>query len=106
MHSLPAYIKKLSACLLLGLFLFIQAEKSLHEHNGTTHHISGKANISGIKASCLLCEFQLAADADIPCNNFTLTAVHPAAEHTVYYNPVYFTSVITAFAQRGPPSYC
>lgn len=106
MHSLPAYLKKLSAFLLLGLFLFIQAEKSLHEHNAAARQHTGYTHVSDAKANCLLCDFQLAADADVPALSFELNPVRFTAVHAVFHNPVYFSSSAHVSALRGPPSCC
>jgi hypothetical protein len=98
------YLKKAAAVLLLGLFGFILAEKNSHEHTRySTDELQGHTMVHQ-PGTCLICEFQIAADAELP-------AV------PVFNPPVVFLNIVsaTAFTQisaadiaqqslRGPPS--
>lgn len=106
MRSLPVYCKRLTALLLLGLFVFIQAEKSLHGHSNVSKLVHEGTRLSHTNFNCPLCDFQLAANADLPDNSFYLAPVYFASVQAQYNNPVYYSSDRYSFDLRGPPSYC
>lgn len=96
--------KGIAACL-LGLFLFILAEKSTHDHSVLPEkEFSGESRVKAA-AVCAVCEFQLHAGADLPV---------PAQTAFIFYPdlPVFFYSSVAAFKapvgvhpDRGPPCF-
>lgn|GEM_PF-2245571 len=98
------YLKKAAAALLLGLFAFILAEKNTHEHTRySTDELQGHTMVHQ-PGTCLICEFQIAADADLPAVPVINTPV-------VFLNTVSATAIsaittadIKQQSLRGPPS--
>jgi hypothetical protein len=97
-------MKRFFAGFLLALFVFIQVEKNFHEHAQIEScEIEQGLAVIGKTSYCFICDFQLAAEADLPENAseafYTIfNCVVPAALVACYpQDPVIF------FADRGPP---
>lgn len=106
MHFWPAYIKRFAALALLGIFGFIQSEKCLHGHSSLTKHQHDHTSLSGTNLNCLLCEYQLVTDADLPEDEPLITALSYAPDKNPFVSVFYFSAQPAALALRGPPSYC
>ncbi len=104
MHAGPAYLKKLSAFILFGLLLFIQAEKNMHGHAGTEKKLTGTTVNAAFK--CLLCEYQLAADAGIPAEAVVQVPLFFSTAVISYFIPADLSPHRLSFTGRGPPSHC
>ena len=106
MHLMPVYIKRIAAVLLLSLFAFILTEKSIHGHAGVTKKVvKGCYTITHSAFSCLICDFQLTADADMPS---VLEEQPGIFLETIYLDGLRFTCFnhsLFYFAERGPPAY-
>lgn len=98
------YIKKIAAAVMLVLFAFILVEKNAHGHNKfqaeQDHHTAIHSSYA-----CLLCDFQLAADADLPESPSLLSFPIPVFSYTVLFSSQGFLAE-TDFqhAERGPPA--
>src|SRR6187200_3427332 len=67
MLSLASNSKRIIAGLLLGLFAFILAEKNIHRHEqAALFKVQQEHSSVQSTTACLICEFQLAANADLP----------------------------------------
>ena len=104
MQITGTYLKKAAALLMLGLFAFILAEKNTHEHTRySTDDIQGQTMVHH-PGTCLICDFQLASDADLPV--LTEQSLLP-----VEWNPficsssgVYHSFTFSSASLRGPPA--
>ena len=104
MHTTTTYLKKAAAILLLGLFAFILAEKNTHAHTRyAMEDLQGHTMVHQ-PGTCLICEFQMAADADMPaCPTLTpplAFSIHsPETDITPVSSPDFLQ-----FSLRGPPA--
>ena len=99
------HIRLIIAALFLLIFSAILAEKTFHAHGHPPAELHGKViSIPQATGNCDLCEFQLAADTDLP----PYTAV-------AFFQPPIFVSAdctqlfsdqeyLHAGTDRGPPS--
>jgi len=103
-HTTTTYLKKAAAILLLGLFAFILAEKNTHAHTRyAMEDLQGHTMVHQ-PGTCLICEFQMAADADMPaCPTLTpplAFSIHsPETDITPVSSPDFLQ-----FSLRGPPA--
>lgn len=97
-------MKSFFAGFLLALFVFIQAEKNLHEHQQTTKCDLGQ-NLASIEKSnyCFICDFQLAADTDIPINDGGIFSASFNLNDKVASVSFFMQDPIFFFSERGPP---
>lgn len=96
--------KQVTAALLLGIFVFILAEKSRHGHHYASSHISDSRETVSSLYHCLVCDFQLAAGADLPTGP---TVPVYAAIDRLYQSfdlATGLTRYLAPFQERGPPS--
>ncbi len=107
MQSLPANIKKSVAALLLGLLVFILAEKNVHVHERTSNVLQHDGlPVATTGFSCLICEYQLTGDADEP-DVFTVSiAENFSNSFTSSFKQQYCAHSIPGTGERGPPVYC
>jgi len=103
-HTTTTYLKKAAAALLLGLFAFILAEKNTHAHTRySTEDLQGHTMVHQ-PGTCLICEFQLAADADLP----VCPALKPPTAFSFLPAETGTTQIASRkfpqFSLRGPPS--
>jgi hypothetical protein len=103
--SLPANSKKITAALLLALFVFVHTAKALHIHADSYagNHKNETAFKSSVQGVCSICEFQLARDSELPLpattsNTFTFISKD-------YFSSSSAISLVHAFSfsDRGPP---
>ena len=97
-------MKRFFAGFLLALFVFIQAEKNLHEHQQTAKCDLGQ-NVASVEKSnyCFICDFQLAADTDIPIDDGeTFSASFNLNDNAVSVS-YYFQDPLFFYSERGPP---
>lgn len=106
MHRLPVHIKSIAAAVLLGLLVYILVEKNAHGHtaSATRSQQTDHATIhSGY--TCLICEFQLSAEAELPA---AFTNILPLSYIIIYSEllPVIHLNLTPSpFAERGPPAF-
>jgi hypothetical protein len=98
-------MKRFFAGFLLALFVFIQAEKNLHEHQQTAKCDLGQ-NVASIENSsyCFICDFQLAADTDIPVNDGESFSASFNLDDNVASVSLFLQDPIFFFSGRGPPN--
>lgn len=98
------YGKKGIAAILLGLFLFILAEKSAHDHSVLPEkECSGEARLTSV-AACSVCDFQLHAGADLPVPVQTASTFYPLTPDYFHTSVSYFPRPAAVHPERGPPS--
>ncbi len=106
MHWLPVHIKRIAAAVLLGLLVYILVEKNAHGHTASTitsQHTDQATIHSGY--TCLICEFQLSADAELPA---AFANILPLSYITIYSEQlpvIQFNLTPSPFAERGPPAF-
>lgn len=99
--------KRMTAALLLGLLVYILAEKNMHGH--TAGMTAGSKNDhaavhSGI--NCLICDFQLPATDAVPGEFSLLILPEFRISATGSLSGHYFETAQSPFTDRGPPSVC
>ena len=103
------WIQKISAAVLLALFIFIHVVKTFHTHEYSTALLSkptGKnACVLKTNFSCPICDFQLAKDGDTHIS--VLQIVCPVSFISSYYHYELPQSISFSivFSVRGPPSF-
>lgn len=107
MHFLPANIKQFVAAFLLGLLVFILAEKNAHTHDGISNvHQQNGLPIAHTGFSCFICEYQLTGDADEPVVFTVSTVEYLSSTLIVSLTQLYYTFSIPGTGERGPPAFC
>jgi hypothetical protein len=105
MLSFRAVSKKISATLLLCLFLFIHAEKAFHQHKQNNselaRHGSAFRNGDGV---CEICDFQAARDADLPVLAITNAPVEIILIPFVSPASTFHSAESLEQNGRGPPA--
>ena len=97
-------MKRFFAGFLLALFVFIQAEKNLHEHQQTAKCDLAQNVASIAKSSyCFICDFQLAADTDIPINDGETFTTSFNLNDKVASVSFILQDPLFSFSERGPP---
>lgn len=105
MISLPQYGKKIIATLLLSMFVFIHAEKILHEHSYKANSEFQKKNQAvHFDNNCKICDFQLGADADVQNEIILSPFIYPASTDVSFLHQQYFNNTPSLITERGPPS--
>lgn len=97
--------RSLSAGLLLILFAFILVEKNNHGHNSLSK-ISEQHSLAIIHSGfdCLICEFQLAANADMPVvSEVSLIFPTNPSANFLFHQPT-LLGILSLPAERGPPA--
>lgn len=104
MDKAGTFIKKVSAAVLLALFAFILVEKSTHVHTGVNAFAKQDHSAVHHTYSCPICDFQLAADADLPVSTALVNTSSFIPSYTV--QPVQDHSFQHSFphTERGPPA--
>jgi len=106
MQSPRSCLRTITAAFLLVLFACILVEKNLHGHNPPLQAgCKAQAVIhSGFK--CLICDFQLAADTDLPLP----PAINEFVTASIFFPEplplIFFTCSPYGPAERGPPVSC
>lgn len=97
-------LKKITAVLLIALFVFIYAEKVFHTHDKTVPFVAkGAATFSLNNNACPICDFQLAANTDLPLLQgieapfFFFNTAHCIIVISLH------SSLVKSFSGRGPP---
>ncbi len=99
------YGKKMIATFLLCLFTFISVEKIIHEHSFITHtKFNTEAQSINHQNKCSVCEFQIAADADVQIEFFTGSTNYPALTDVFFLQLYYYNLAPSRLAERGPPA--
>src|SRR5689334_3558014 len=103
MSFLSTYGKKIGAFFILGMLLFIQAEKLLHRHtlNNTCQHEQVQ-NLKSQNSNCSICEFQISRDAQL--SDLEIPSIVPvflSEEHFTISSSYHFLEQ-TSLPARGP----
>ena len=97
--------KKIIACFLLAVFTFIHAEKAFHTHQKQDDHTQQKdITVKLAGNSCVICDFQLAKDSELPtlaCTDLPFTFL--LKEYTTAFSCYHFLPA-TQISNRGPPA--
>lgn len=100
--------RRITALVLLALMLVVHGVKSLHRHTGTaatkcTAHgaLAPVIQLSG--HHCLICDFQLTRDADLPPEQFSFQPIRSAAETGASYVTSSYVAYLFFLQLRGPP---
>ena len=103
--SLHILYRKISAALLLALFVLIYAEKVLHTHDRTTIITQQKGvSVSATNPGCAICDFAVAKDAALPSPFITDVPLEIVfTKHVVSSSSFYHASVACS-TDRGPPA--
>ena len=105
MSFLPVYGKKLVAFLILGMSLFIQAEKLLHRHNGnTTCKHEQVQSLKSSNSGCSICEFQVSRDAQLADLEIPQLVPVVVSNATAVTSSDYHYLLYSFFPARGPPA--
>ncbi len=105
MISLPQYGKKIIATLLLGTFVFIHAEKILHEHSyKTDSEFQKKKQPLHLDNNCKICDFQLGADVDVQLEIISSPFNYPVSTDIGFLLKHYFNNTPSRLTERGPPA--
>lgn len=104
MHRLPVYIMKIASGVLLGLLVYILVEKNTHRHTTATipsRQTDHAAVHSGY--ACLICEFQLSANAGLPAGLGTIVPLSFSIIYSDILPAGYLNLAPSSLAERGPP---
>ena len=97
--------RKISASLILALFVFIHSAKVFHKHQQDTDLTEQKMFVvKPVNASCTICDFQVAKDAELPL--LAITTISPISwqkEYAVISLVYHYVPIIQIF-DRGPPA--
>lgn len=104
MPATGVYIRKISAAVLLALFAFILAEKSAHGHSKMSRPEHDRHTAVHSSYNCLICDFQLGADADLPVGTSLPVQLVFAAPNTIHSSQDFFVRIVFQHAERGPPA--
>lgn len=102
-------VKKLGACLLLTVFIFINAVKTFHTHAFVyaDQQENSNKNTTALKAYffCSICEFQFSKDGDAEVA--AMDIARPMHLVTVFHDPIpsALSSFVSATSVRGPPAF-
>lgn len=101
--------RRITALVLLALILVVHGVKSLHRHTGTaatkrTPHGALAPVIQPAGHHCLICDFQLTRDADLPPEQFSLQPKRSAAEIGAGYVTASYVAYLFFLQLRGPPA--
>lgn len=91
---------------MLGLFAFILAEKNAHGHSSIARQGETGHAVVHTVYSCLICEFQLAADTDLPVLPEAAVPEKFSFSRSISLPQFFSSQFPLAVAGRGPPSYC
>jgi hypothetical protein len=102
-------IQKLSSCLLLSVFIFINAVKTFHTHalNYAAQQENSNKDATAFKAYffCAICDFQFSKDSDAEVAAISVaTPVHVVASFHAYILPI-LNSFVSTSSVRGPPAF-
>ncbi|HEY0608887.1 MAG TPA: hypothetical protein VGD35_04505 [Chitinophaga sp.] len=97
--------RRIIALGLLALMLVVHGVKSFHHHTGTaaTKHSPHGALVQLSGHHCLICDFQLTRDADLPPEQFSLQPIQLAAETCASYVAASYVAYLSDLKLRGPP---
>lgn len=99
------HTRKITAAVLLALFAFILVEKSAHGHAKTVKAEHYGQSLVHSSYNCLICDFQLAADADLPVMpSIPAPSVH-LPSYSLFTPQDFLARVVFQHAERGPPSF-
>lgn len=104
MRATGTYTRKISAAILLALFAFILVEKSAHGHNKINRAGHDQHSVIHSSYTCLICDFQLAADADLVEAPSVPAPSALIASYRIFTSQDFLAEVIFQHAERGPPS--
>ncbi|MEZ5035294.1 MAG: hypothetical protein R2796_09920 [Chitinophagaceae bacterium] len=96
--------KQIVAGLLLAIMLFIQAEKTFHQHPQQSISIAEKGiHHFSQHAVCVICQYVFARDAVVPAHSIPqMSALHFKEGNTILPT-AYIPTVISFTVSRGPP---
>lgn len=105
MSFFTSFGKKISAVFILGMLLFIQAEKLLHKHIGNTvcHHEQVQC-IKSLNSICSICEFQIAREAALPDISIPKISDEFVSKEYITLTLAYHTNYFRSLPGRGPPA--
>jgi hypothetical protein len=107
MFSLASNSKRIIAALLLGLFAFILAEKNIHRHEqAELFKVQQEQSSVQSTSACLICDFQLAADADLPLQTTTTAPTISINDLIVEVSSTLPLPIAFYRSDRGPPASC
>ncbi|MGQ0738583.1 MAG: hypothetical protein ACT4OJ_05940 [Bacteroidota bacterium] len=107
MFRLHINSKKGIAAILLAFFVFILAEKNAHGHRGAIADKTGQGQAFLLsKSSCIICDFQLAAGAELPVQPELNAATEQTTEFVILTSSFYLQSSPSCLSERGPPFSC
>jgi hypothetical protein len=105
MFSLPPNSKRIIAGLLLGLFAFILAEKNIHRHEqAELFKVQQEQASVQSTSACLICDFQLAADADLPLQTTTSAPTIHTIKLIAEASSALPLPITLYRSDRGPPA--
>lgn len=106
MFSLVSNSTRIVAGLLLGLFAFILAEKNIHRHEqAELIRVQQEKPCVQPTSTCLICDFQMAADAEIPGLDIS-AAVTPLSKDPIAETFIALPLLVSLYCpDRGPPAF-
>lgn len=104
MQATGMYIRKVSAALLLALFAIILVEKTAHGHNKISRPEHDRHTAVHSSFNCLICDFQLGADADLPADTSLPLLSAYTSFYTVQSSQDFLANRVLQHAERGPPA--
>jgi len=99
-------VKQIIACFFFGLFLFIYAEKALHEHSGNKTESKAKGIVQFTnKNACNICEYQLSKVLEV---NVPVAVIKPIFSILISYtfNAPQINSLSVSSAPGRAPPHC
>ncbi len=93
--------------MLLALFVFIVAEKNVHGHQQAVTDTTqqGQACLQQ-GSSCIICDFQLTAGAELPVQPELHIESKQISHFTAAFSSLYLQSSPSCLSERGPPFFC
>ncbi|HUR67361.1 MAG TPA: hypothetical protein VMZ03_13505 [Chitinophagaceae bacterium] len=105
MFSLTGNSRRIIAGLLLGLFAFILAGKNVHRHERTELiKVQDEQAFVQSATACLICDFQLAAGADLPPQVTTNTSTVSIKDFNAEPFSILPAPLSSFGSDRGPPA--
>ncbi|HEX2536512.1 MAG TPA: hypothetical protein VHK69_22370 [Chitinophagaceae bacterium] len=97
--------KRLTAMLLVVLFLFIHVGKVLHRHEtGARSHAYPAAAQWEKGGDCAVCDYHFTKDADLALSLPPLPAPQYSSTFLIHYQKASVASIGLPYADRGPPA--
>ena len=98
-------VKKSIAFLLIGLLLFVHAEKAIHHHEilVVKEQKNGISSV-GVTFVCSICDYVFAKDADLPEPLVLTTPVNFFQKTYTSVLSFYFAPIAITITDRGPPA--